>query len=157
MPIARYLKNRSKVKSQMAGAHSNGKTHLGVLGLLGGVFLGKTPVPKMKNGRNPPFHQKTHTGSWGFWAGVYGGDLRFPNEKWQGPLLHKKGREKKGKRGRELEKTLASSKILTHGLGSLKGSPQCEKKKSTAQRRSRCLDLIASIISIEVKVKKSVC
>ena len=52
-----------------------------------------------------PFHFKKHAGSWGFWAGVYGGGLRFPNEKWQGPLYAKKGEEeKKEKRGRELEK-----------------------------------------------------
>ena len=75
----------------------------------------------------------------------------------RGPFTQKgEKKKKKRKKGRELEKTLASSKILTHGLGSLKGSPQCERKKkkqSTAQRRSRCLDLISSIISIEVKVK----
>ena len=73
----------------------------------------------------------------------------------RGPLYTKRG-EKEGKKGEGIRKTLASSKILTHGLGSLKGSPQCErekKKKSTAQRRSRCLDLISSIISIEVKGK----
>lgn len=44
-----------------------------------------------------PFHLKTHAGSWGFWAGVYGGDLRFPNEKWQGPLYAKKGEKEKRK------------------------------------------------------------
>ena len=54
-----------------------------------------------------------------------------------GAHLHKKGekkKKKKKKRGRELEKTMASSKIITHGLGSLKGSPQCEKKKKRALR-----------------------
>ena len=70
----------------------------------------------------------------------------------RGPLYTQKGRENGGK-GEGIRKTLASSKILTHGLGSLKGSPQCERKKNTAQRRSRCLDLVSSIISIEDKVK----
>ena len=72
-----------------------------------------------------------------------------------GALFTQKGEKRKIKKGEGIIKTLASSKILTHGLGSLKGSPQCEreKKKSTAQRRSRCLDLVSSIISIEVKVK----
>ena len=73
----------------------------------------------------------------------------------RGPFTHKKGEEKEGKKGEGIRKKhWRRRKILTHGLGSLKGSPQCEKKKkeSTVQRRSRCLDLIASIISIEVKV-----
>jgi hypothetical protein len=113
----------------MAGTPFYLKNTRGVLGLLGGVYWGRSPVPEMKNGRGP-FTQKRE---------------------------EKKKKKRKRKKGRELEKTLASSKILTHGLGSLKGSPQCERKKkekkSTAQRRSRCLDLISSIISIEVKVK----
>ena len=94
----------------MAGAHSNGKTHLGVLGLLGGVFLGKTPVPKMKNGRNPT-PPKTHTrGPGAFGRGQMGEISGSQNEKWQGPLYTKKGEEKREKenikkeKGRELEK-----------------------------------------------------
>ena len=113
----------------MAGAHSNGKTHLGVLGLLGGVFLGKTPVPKMKNGRNPPSIKKHTRGPGAFGRGSMG-EISGSQMKNGRDLLYTKKKGKKGeKRGRELEKTLASSKILTHGLGSLKGSPQCEKKK----------------------------
>ena len=52
----------------------------------------------------------------------------------RGPFIQKGEKKKKRKKGRELEKTLASSKILTHGLGSLKGSPQCERKKKKALR-----------------------
>ena len=63
-----------------------------------------------------------------------GGDLQFPNEKGQGPFHKTQKRGKKGKKGEGIRKTLASSKILTHGLGSLKGSPQCEKEKKTALR-----------------------
>ena len=53
----------------------------------------------------------------------------------RGPLYTKRG-EKEGKKGEGIRKTLASSKILTHGLGSLKGSPQSEKKKKERALRS---------------------
>ena len=116
--------------------------------------MGKTPVPTMKNGRNPPSIKKHTRGPGAFGRGSMG-EISGSQMKNGRDLLYTKRERKKGKRGRELEKTLASSKILTHGLGSLKGSPQCDRKKrGTAQRRSRCLDLVSSIISKELKVKK---
>ena len=56
--------------------------------------MGKIPVPKMKNGRNPIYGKK-HTGSWGFWAGSMGEISGSQNEKWQGPLLRGKREEEK--------------------------------------------------------------
>ncbi len=116
-------------KMKTAGAHSNGKPHLGVPGLLGGVYLGKTPVPKMKNGRNP-IPLKNTRGVLGLLGGGQWGEISgYPMKNGRGPLYTKKGEERKNKRREGIRKTLASSKILTHGLGSLKGSPQFEKKK----------------------------
>ena len=58
----------------------------------------------------------------------------------RGPFTHKKGGKnkkkekiKRGKRGKT-RKNMASSKILIHGLASLKGSPQSEKEKERALR-----------------------
>jgi hypothetical protein len=41
----------------MAGTPLHLKNTRGVLGLLGGVYWGRSPVPEMKNGRGP-FTQK---------------------------------------------------------------------------------------------------
>ena len=83
----------------MAGAHSNGKTHLGVLGLLGGVFLGKTPVPKMKNGRNPPSIKKHTRGPGAFGRGSMGETFGSQMKNGRGLFTQKKGEKKKREKG----------------------------------------------------------
>ena len=93
----------------MAGTPST-KYTLGP-GAFGRGLWGRSPVPKMKNGRGPFKHGKGEKG-----------------KKEKG----KKRKRKNGKGKKEtggIRKKMASSKILTHGLGSLKGSPQSEKKK----------------------------
>ena len=65
--------------------------------------MGKIPVPKMKNGRNPIYGKNTH-GVLGLLGGVFGGDLQFPNEKWQGPFYAEKGRREKEKGKKKKEK-----------------------------------------------------
>ena len=98
----------------MAGAHSNGKTHLGVLGLLGGVSLGKTPVPKMKNGRNPIPLKNTRgvLGLFFFGRGSMG-EISGPQMiNGRGPPLYKKRQKKgeeKGKKGEEKRKKTEKS------------------------------------------------
>ena len=108
-----------------------GKHTSGFWGFWAGSFWGRPLVPKMKNGRNPIPLTNTRR-VLGLLGGIYWGRSPVPEMKnGRGPFTQKgeKKKKRKRKKGRELEKTLASSKILTHGLGSLKGSPQCERKK----------------------------
>ena len=65
--------------------------------------MGNIPVPKMKNGRNPIYGKNTH-GVLGLLGGVLGGDLQFPNEKWQGPPSTRKKGGGKRKRKRKKKK-----------------------------------------------------
>jgi hypothetical protein len=87
----------------MAGAHSNGKTHLRVLGLLGGVFLGKTPGSQNEKWQEPHSTYKHTWGPGAFGRGLLGEISGSRNEKWQGPIYTKRG-EKKKKKGERIRK-----------------------------------------------------
>ena len=83
----------------------------GFWGFWAGSIFGEDPGSQNENGRNPIYGENTH-GALGLLGGVFGGDLQFPNEKWQGPpSTRKKGggkkekEKRKQKKGRELGKT----------------------------------------------------
>ena len=64
---------------------------------MGEVFLGKTPVPKMKNGRNP-IPLKITRGVLGLLGGGLWGRSPVPKQKMAGaPFTQKKGRRKRKK------------------------------------------------------------
>ena len=111
-----------------------GKHTSGFWGFWAGSYLGKTPGSQNEKWQEPHSTYKHTQGPGAFGRDLLGEISGSRNEKWQGPIYTKRGEKKKKKKGRELEKTLASSKILTHGLGSLKGSPQSEKEKERALR-----------------------